>query len=85
MSIIPNVSPKAFSFSAIIVGYLLIDDLTANEQVYIKGHLLELIGKAMQAVSDARHYAQDVNLLDSQDYLNFEDTLNQISVADPNK
>lgn len=32
MSIIPNVSPKAFSFSAVIVGYLLIDDLTANEQ-----------------------------------------------------
>ena len=32
MSIIPNVSPKDFSFSAIIVGYLLIDDLTANEQ-----------------------------------------------------
>lgn len=32
MSIIPNVSPKTFSFSAIVVGYLLIDDLTANEQ-----------------------------------------------------
>ena len=32
MSIIPNLSPKAFSLSAIIVGYLLIDDLTANEQ-----------------------------------------------------
>lgn len=32
MSIIPDISPKAFSFSAIIVGYLLIDDLTANEQ-----------------------------------------------------
>lgn len=32
MNLIPNVSPKAFSFSAIIVGYLLIDDLTANEQ-----------------------------------------------------
>lgn len=32
MSLIPNVSPKVFSFSAIIVGYLLIDDLTANEQ-----------------------------------------------------
>ena len=62
-----------------------INVLTANEQVYVKGHLFELIGKAMQAVSDARHYAQDVNLLDSQDYLNFEDTLNQISVADPNK
>lgn len=59
--------------------------LSANEQTYVKGHLLELIGKAMQAVSETRHYAQDVNLLDSQDYLNFEDALNQVSVADPNK
>lgn len=32
MNLIPNISPKAFSFSAIVVGYLLIDDLTANEQ-----------------------------------------------------
>lgn len=32
MRIIPNVPPKVFSFSAVIVGYLLIDDLTANEQ-----------------------------------------------------
>ncbi len=32
MRIIPDVSPKVFSFSAVIVGYLLIDDTTANEQ-----------------------------------------------------
>ena len=32
MSIIPNIPAKAFSFSAVVVGYLLIDDLTANEQ-----------------------------------------------------
>ncbi len=32
MNIIPDVSAKAFSLSAVIVGYLLIDDLTANEQ-----------------------------------------------------
>ena len=32
MNLIPNVSPKTFSVSAIIVGYLLIDNLTANEQ-----------------------------------------------------
>ena len=32
MNLIPDISPKAFSFSAIVVGYLLIDDLTANEQ-----------------------------------------------------
>lgn len=29
---LPNIPAKAFSLSAIIVGYLLIDDLTANEQ-----------------------------------------------------
>ena len=29
---LPNVPAKAFSLSAVIVGYLLIDDLTANEQ-----------------------------------------------------
>lgn len=29
---LPNVPPKIFSFSAVVVGYLLIDDLTANEQ-----------------------------------------------------
>lgn len=62
-----------------------INNLSANEQTYIKGNLLELIGRAMQAVAEARQYAKDVNLLDSQDYLNFEDALNQISVADPNK
>lgn len=29
---LPNIPAKAFSLSAIVVGYLLIDDLTANEQ-----------------------------------------------------
>lgn len=32
MNLIPNIPAKAFSLSAIVVGYLLIDDLTANEQ-----------------------------------------------------
>lgn len=32
MSIIPDTDPKIFSLSAVLVGYLLIDDLTANEQ-----------------------------------------------------
>ncbi len=31
-NLIPNVSPKIFSLSAVAVGYLLIDDLSANEQ-----------------------------------------------------
>lgn len=29
---LPDIPAKAFSFSAVVVGYLLIDDLTANEQ-----------------------------------------------------
>ena len=29
---LPNVPPKIFSLSAVIVGYILIDDMTAREQ-----------------------------------------------------
>ena len=29
---LPNIPAKVFSLSAVVVGYLLIDDLTANEQ-----------------------------------------------------
>ena len=32
MNLIPDTNPKLFSLSAVVVGYLLIDDLTANEQ-----------------------------------------------------
>ena len=32
MNHLPNVQAKLFSLSAVLVGYLLIDDLTANEQ-----------------------------------------------------
>lgn len=32
MNLIPNIPPKLFSLSAVAVGYILIDDLTANEQ-----------------------------------------------------
>ncbi len=32
MSLIPDIPPKLFTGSAIVVGYILIDDLTANEQ-----------------------------------------------------
>lgn len=46
MNIIPNVSPKAFSFSAVIVGYLLIDDLTANEQNAL-GNWLMLVAQVL--------------------------------------
>ena len=46
MNFIPNVSAKTFSFSAIILGYLLIDDLTANEQNAL-GNWLMLVAQVL--------------------------------------
>ncbi len=40
MSIIPDVPPKLFSLSAVAVGYILIDDLTANEQNALSNWLM---------------------------------------------
>lgn len=46
MSLIPNVPPKLFSMSAIVVGYLLIDDTTANEQNAL-GNWLMLVAQIL--------------------------------------
>ena len=46
MSIVPDIPPKAWSFSAIVVGYLLIDDLTANEQNAL-GNWLMLVAQIL--------------------------------------
>ena len=54
MNLIPNIPPKAFSFSAVIVGYLLIDDLTANEQNAL-GNWLMLVA---QVISTNAFYKQ---------------------------
>ena len=43
---IPNVSPKLFSLSAIAVGYLLIDDSTATEQNAL-GNWLMLVAQVL--------------------------------------
>lgn len=46
MSLIPNIPPKLFSFSAVAVGYLLIDDTTANEQNAM-GNWLMLVAQVL--------------------------------------
>ncbi len=46
MSLIPNIPPKLFSFSAVVVGYLLIDDATANEQNAM-GNWLMLVAQVL--------------------------------------
>ena len=43
---IPNISPKLFSFSAVAVGYLLIDDSTASEQNAL-GNWLMLVAQVL--------------------------------------
>lgn len=46
LRIIPDVPPKAFSLSAVIIGYLLIDDTTANEQNAL-GNWLMLVAQVL--------------------------------------
>lgn len=46
MRLIPDVPPKAFSLSAVIIGYLLIDDTTANEQNAL-GNWLMLVAQVL--------------------------------------
>lgn len=46
MRLIPDIDPKLFSFSAIAVGYLLIDDTTANEQNAL-GNWLMLVAQVL--------------------------------------
>ena len=45
-NMIPNVSPKTFTLSAVIIGYLLLDDLTANEQNAL-GNWLMLVAQLL--------------------------------------
>lgn len=46
MRIIPDISPKTFTLSAVIIGYLLIEDTTANEQNAL-GNWLMLIAQVL--------------------------------------
>ena len=43
---LPNIPPKLFTLSAVALGYLLIDDLTANEQNAL-GNWLMLIAQVL--------------------------------------
>lgn len=73
MNLIPNVSPKAFSFSAVVVGYLLIDDLTANEQNAL-GNWLMLTAQVLCTNAYYKQVQQERNNANSTNfsYLNTE-------------
>ncbi len=46
MRLPPSIDPKIYTLSAIIVGYLLIDDLTAIEQISV-GRWFILVGQVL--------------------------------------
>ena len=55
---IPNIPPKLFSLSAIAVGYLLIDDATANEQNAM-GNWLMLVAQVLSTNAFYRQVMQE--------------------------
>lgn len=60
-------------------------NMQSELDLYEKGQFMQIIGEALQKVAEARLFAKERNLLNTQEYLNFEDDLNAVSIADPNK
>lgn len=58
---LPNIPPKLFSLSAVVVGYILIDDLTANEQNAI-GNWLMLAAQVLSTNAFYRAVMQERGL-----------------------
>ena len=60
MSLIPNVPPKIFTLSAVALGYLLIDDNTANEQNAL-GNWLMLTAQVLCTNAAYKQFQQGFN------------------------
>lgn len=58
---LPNIPPKLFSLSAVAIGYLLIDDMTANEQNAL-GNWLMLIAQVLSTNAFYRAVMQERGL-----------------------
>ena len=58
---LPNIPPKLFSISAVAIGYLLIDDTTANEQNAL-GNWLMLVAQVLSTNAFDRALMQERGL-----------------------
>lgn len=58
---LPNIPPKLFSLSAVVVGYILIDDMTANEQNAV-GNWLMLVAQVLSTNAFYRAVMQERGL-----------------------
>ena len=80
MSIIPNIPPKLFTLSAVAVGYILIDDMTANEQNAL-GNYLMLVAQTLSTnafylqVQNERKGNNPTNNNVKENNINEEDTI----------
>ena len=69
-----NISPKISSFSAVAVGYLLLDDLSASEQNAL-GNWLMLVA---QVLSTNAYFKQLQSVRESEKELSDEDTIKML-------
>ncbi len=67
---IPNVRPQLFSGSAVVVGYLLIDDMTANEQNAL-GNWLMLTAQVLSTNAFYQQVQQERGNINNTRGLNF--------------
>lgn len=60
------------------------DNLVTNVKDPSVLEVFEQIANALSAVKITRQNAKDAGLLNTQEYLDFEDELNKVSTMDPN-
>ena len=65
MNLLPNIPPKLFTLSATAVGFILIDDLTANEQNAL-GNWLMLVAQVLSTNAFYRQVLKERNLEDDK-------------------
>ena len=68
MSLIPNVSSNTFTMSAIVVGLLLLDDTTPNEQNAL-GNWLMLVAQILCTDAYYKQVLEDRNKTDEKELL----------------
>lgn len=84
MNLIPNINPKLFTLSAVGVGYLLIDDLTSNEQNAL-GNWLMLVAQILCTNAFYRQVLNERNANNTLDTLNMLNKMNNALNSEINK
>lgn len=72
MNLLPNISPKLFTLSATTIGFILLDDLTANEQNAL-GNWLMLVAQVLCTNGFYRQVIEERNQNKQSNNKNSED------------